>query len=108
MVLRLYSSKSTPSRWFSSPMIPSIASASLPSVARVRHGHAGEAADELLHQALVVRGEMLHHDERHAGVERNRSEKALERLEPTGRSPDSRDEFELLLLHAPSASRRMM
>ena len=48
-------------------------------------------AEELVHQALEVRRQVLDDDERHPGVLRQVVEEALERLEPAGGGADAHD-----------------
>jgi hypothetical protein len=53
--------------------------------------HAGEAFQQLVHQALEVRRQVLDDDEGHARIDRHGAEKALQRLQPAGRRADADD-----------------
>ena len=46
---------------------------------------------DLVHQALEVGRQVLHHDERHPGVGRHVVEEAFNRFQPTGRGTDPHD-----------------
>jgi hypothetical protein len=54
-------------------------------------GQLGVSSQQVLHQRLVIRGEVLDHDEGGGHRGRQRAEEALEGLEPTGGCADRGD-----------------
>jgi len=56
------------------------------------HGHRRPAGEQLTQQAEVLRIEMLHEHERHAGVDGQGLEEAREGLEPAGGRADAHDD----------------
>ena len=66
----------------------------------------GVPREELVHQALEVRRQVLDDHERHAGVLRHVVEEALERFEPAGGSADADDVLGRLGSREPSLLRR--
>jgi hypothetical protein len=65
------------------------------------HRDLGEAGEELFHEALVVRREVLDHDEREPGIVGHRAKELLEGLEAPGRCAHASDETRLLLVLHP-------
>ncbi len=62
------------------------------AVTRLAHRDGGKAREQLLHEALVVRREVLDDHEGHAGARRHRAEEAFEGFEPARRGTYPGDE----------------
>ena len=60
--------------------------------------HVGVLAEDIRHQALVIRRQMLHDDEAQAAVGRHVVEKLLQRLQPASRRTDADDDRRQLML----------